>query len=331
MTPGFKKTLRDEVVQIINNLGSRISFDISQTFSDQKKSINKKLLPAVKAAMNPSIEVYDTEIVNVIKQLHKSRRDIWKITQDGKLDTHSRRQHMTSRRDQKMTRRKRGLQHMINTKDKVLNDCKPQEITWDEYMKDCEKIVVISELHSDEWSSEDENLANNEKNLEKRPERLDKSNSVIKIHEKKWKSTRIRRILSRADEIGESIGTGLIRMCHRLDNVIDNKSRPTEKMPDWWISSTWAPVSEDSEDSEDSNESYNEGGDNNDDNNNNNDNNNNDDNNNNNDNNNNDDNNDDDNNDEDDNNNNSANNNNNEFDDNNNNNNNNNNNPLVVL
>ncbi|GET50723.1 hypothetical protein GLOIN_2v202159 [Rhizophagus irregularis DAOM 181602=DAOM 197198] len=172
MTPGFKKTLRDEVVQIINNLGSRISFDISQTFSDQKKSINKKLLPAVKAAMNPSIEVYDTEIVNVIKQLHKSRRDIWKITQDGKLDTHSRRQHMTSRRDQ------------------VLNDCKPQEITWDEYMKDCEKIVVISELHSDEWSSEDENLANNEKNLEKRPERLDKSNSVIKIHEKKWKSTR---------------------------------------------------------------------------------------------------------------------------------------------
>jgi hypothetical protein len=50
--------------------------------------------------MNPSIEVYDTEIVNVIKQLHKSRRDIWKITQDGKLDTHSRRQHMTSRRDQ---------------------------------------------------------------------------------------------------------------------------------------------------------------------------------------------------------------------------------------
>ncbi|CAB5197448.1 unnamed protein product [Rhizophagus irregularis] len=129
MTPIFKKTLRDEVVQIINNLGSRISFNVSQTFSDQKKSINKKLLPAVKAAMNPSIEVYDTEIVNVIKQLHKSHRDIWKITQDGKLDTHSRRQHITSWRDQKMTRRKRGLQHMINTKDKVLNDCKPQEIT----------------------------------------------------------------------------------------------------------------------------------------------------------------------------------------------------------
>lgn len=50
--------------------------------------------------MNPSIEVYDTEIVNVIKQLHKSRRDIWKITEGGKLAEHSRRQHMTSRRDQ---------------------------------------------------------------------------------------------------------------------------------------------------------------------------------------------------------------------------------------
>ncbi|PKK68010.1 hypothetical protein RhiirC2_750896, partial [Rhizophagus irregularis] len=126
--------------------------------------------------MNPSIEVYDTEIVNVIKQLHKSYQDIWKITQDGKLDTHSRY--------------------------KVLNDCKPQEITWNEYMKDYE------------------NLANNEKNLEKRPECLDKSNSVIKIHEKNG-----------------------------------NLRELTEKMPDWWISSTWAPVSEDSEDN---NESHNE-------------------------------------------------------------------------
>ncbi|PKB94190.1 hypothetical protein RhiirA5_439347 [Rhizophagus irregularis] len=125
-------------------------------------------------------------------------------------------------------------------------------------MKDCEKVVVISELHSDEWSSEDEDPANKEKNPEKRPERLDKLNSVIKIHEKKILAM---RILRRVDEIGECIRTGLIRMRHHLDN---------------------APVSEDSEDSEDENESHNEGGDNNNDNNNNDDNNNNSDNNNNN-------------------------------------------------
>ena len=35
--------------------------------------MNKKLLPAVKSAMNPSMKkVYDTEILKIIKQLHKA-------------------------------------------------------------------------------------------------------------------------------------------------------------------------------------------------------------------------------------------------------------------
>ena len=50
--------------------------------------------------MNPSMKVYDTEIVNVIKQLHKSRRKIWKLQEDGRIEEHNKRQHMTSRRDQ---------------------------------------------------------------------------------------------------------------------------------------------------------------------------------------------------------------------------------------
>ncbi|PKY51438.1 hypothetical protein RhiirA4_424516, partial [Rhizophagus irregularis] len=96
-------------------------------------------------------------------------------------------------------------------------------------MKDCEKVVVISELHSDEWSSEDEDPANKEKNPEKRPESLDKLNSVIKIHKKNVNLQELaRRILRRVDEC---IRTGLIRMRHHLDNVIDNKSRLTEEMP----------------------------------------------------------------------------------------------------
>jgi hypothetical protein len=88
------------VVQIINNLNPSLLFDVSKTFGNQKKTINKKLLPAVKAAMNPSMKVYDTEIVNVIKQLHKSRREIWKLQEDGRIEEHNKRQHMTSRRDQ---------------------------------------------------------------------------------------------------------------------------------------------------------------------------------------------------------------------------------------
>jgi hypothetical protein len=89
------------VVQIYNNLNSSIHFDLAKTYGEQKKSINKNLLPAIRSAMNPSLNVYDTEIVGVIKQLHKSRREIWKLKQDeGKINEHNRRQHVASRRDQ---------------------------------------------------------------------------------------------------------------------------------------------------------------------------------------------------------------------------------------
>jgi hypothetical protein len=50
--------------------------------------------------MTPSMEAYDTEIVKIIKQLHKSRREIWRLQNDGRIDEHTKRQHMTSRRDQ---------------------------------------------------------------------------------------------------------------------------------------------------------------------------------------------------------------------------------------
>jgi hypothetical protein len=75
-------------------------FDVTKTFTNQRKVINKKLLPAVKSAMNPSLEAYDAEILTVIKQLHKSRREIWKLQDEGRIDEHNKRQHMTARRDQ---------------------------------------------------------------------------------------------------------------------------------------------------------------------------------------------------------------------------------------
>jgi hypothetical protein len=62
---------------------------LSKTFSDQKKTINKKLLLAIKATMNPSIQVYDAEILKIIKQLHKSRREIWKLQKEGKIEEHN--------------------------------------------------------------------------------------------------------------------------------------------------------------------------------------------------------------------------------------------------
>ena len=78
-----------------------MQFDLAKIFGDQKKLIYKKLLPALKSAMNPSLNAYDTEIVKVIKQLHKSRREIWKLKQkEGQIEKHNKKQYVASRRDQ---------------------------------------------------------------------------------------------------------------------------------------------------------------------------------------------------------------------------------------
>ena len=72
----------------------------------------------------------------------------------------------------------------------MLRECWPQNVEWNEFLKDCEKAVNISDLHSDEWSTEDETLAQEEKDAGKRPERIS-TNSIIKIHSKPWRSTRV--------------------------------------------------------------------------------------------------------------------------------------------
>ena len=40
--------------------------------------------------MNPTLKAYDTETINIIKQLHKSRREIWK-QQEGRINQHNKR------------------------------------------------------------------------------------------------------------------------------------------------------------------------------------------------------------------------------------------------
>ena len=58
-------------------------------------------------------------------------------------------------------------------------------------MRDCEKAVNTPELHSDECSSDDEDLARDERNNNKRGERVLNTNSVVKVLDKKWRSTRV--------------------------------------------------------------------------------------------------------------------------------------------
>ncbi|PKY60115.1 hypothetical protein RhiirA4_483439 [Rhizophagus irregularis] len=198
--------------------------------------------------------------MKVIKQLHKSRREIWRLRQeDGRIEQHNRKQHIASRRDQKLGRRRKGLLHMVSTKDKLLTDCHPSgDISWNEFIRDCETAINTPELHSDECSSNDEDIAQEERDHRLRPENILSTNSVIKIYNKKWRSTRIKEILYRADEIGISTGTGLTRIRHRSDAYIDNKSKPNDKMPRWWISSAWVLSSESDDDDDVNNDIIND-------------------------------------------------------------------------
>ena len=68
-----------------------------------------------------------------------------------------------------MTQCQRGLQHMISTKDNLLDSCHPADISWDRFLEDCERAINMSELHSDEWSTDDAFLADEERKNKQRP------------------------------------------------------------------------------------------------------------------------------------------------------------------
>jgi hypothetical protein len=80
---------------------------------------------------------------------------------------------------------------MVYTKDKLLNDCQPSDISFDEFLEDCERAINTPELHSNECSSDDEALAQEERVNRKRPEHILNTNSIIKVFNKPWRSTRV--------------------------------------------------------------------------------------------------------------------------------------------
>ena len=80
---------------------------------------------------------------------------------------------------------------MIYTKDKLLTDCLPSNMPFNEFLEDCEKAIKMPEIHSDECSSDDEALAQEERENKKRSEQILNTNSVIKVFKKQWRSTRV--------------------------------------------------------------------------------------------------------------------------------------------
>ena len=83
---------------------------------------------------------------------------------------------------------------MMATKDSLLDNCRPSDISWDEFMLNCEEAINTADLHSDEISSADKTLAKEERDSKKRPEHILNTNSVIKVYDKKWRSTRVCKV-----------------------------------------------------------------------------------------------------------------------------------------
>ena len=73
---------------------------------------------------------------------------------------------------------------MIATNDSLLEDCCPIDMSRKDFLLDCEESINLTDVHLDEIFSNDEVLAEEERNMKKQPENILKSNSVIKVYEK---------------------------------------------------------------------------------------------------------------------------------------------------
>ncbi|CAG8490192.1 15011_t:CDS:2 [Dentiscutata erythropus] len=236
MNSVFKQTFHDEIVKILDHLPTEHQFDITKNFTQQLNHVTYVTIPAVKALISPRLVFTDDELIATIRQLHKSRRGKWKSRE--KLEAHRARRRISSRTKRKICSRIRGLQHMVRIGDPILNECQPPTLSWEEYLHDLERAVNDPALQSCEESDNDEVLANQERG--ERPTIIRDSNSVIKVYDKPWRSTKIKRLLRRCDEVGGSV-YGLIRKRWYNDQLyVNNNSRPNEHVPHWWVSTNWS-------------------------------------------------------------------------------------------
>ncbi|CAG8592153.1 6553_t:CDS:2, partial [Cetraspora pellucida] len=227
MNSVFKQTFHDEIVKSLDHLPTEQQFDITKNFTQQLNHVTYVTVPAVKALISPRLVFTDNELIAILRQLHKSRRGKWKSRE--KLETHRARRRISSRTKRKIFSRIRGLQHMIRVGDSILNECQPPSLSWDEYLHDLERAVNDPALQSCEESDTDEALASQES--DERPMIIRNNNRVIKVYDKPWRSTRIKCLLRRCDEVGGSV-YGLIRKRWYNDQLyVNNNSRPNDHVP----------------------------------------------------------------------------------------------------
>ena len=76
------------------------AFDVTKQYSKQSRTIIKNIIPIIRKAMNPSLQASLKEIEKIIKQLHKSRREIWLKKSSGNIKEFNKRHHVAARREQ---------------------------------------------------------------------------------------------------------------------------------------------------------------------------------------------------------------------------------------
>ncbi len=54
---------------------------------------------------------------------------------------------------------------MIATNDSLLEDCRPIDMSRKDFLLDCEESINLTDVHSDKISSDDEVLADEERNM----------------------------------------------------------------------------------------------------------------------------------------------------------------------
>ncbi|CAB4431075.1 unnamed protein product [Rhizophagus irregularis] len=193
-------------------------------------------------AMKGRFQYKDTELKWVLQQLHRHRRENWRINLDPeKAKSEKKRKGINSRRGDKKERHQKGLIHMFNAKDNLLSKLKPSSLSWDEFNDDCELLMNEGEFHSNEVSETDDELAQEEVNMDIRPKNKKTTDKhVLHVYDKPWRSGRVRELLRLSDSVGEKISHVKVFRCHWYEDKkwCDN-SKPPEDAPEWTISRSY--------------------------------------------------------------------------------------------
>ncbi|CAB5197266.1 unnamed protein product [Rhizophagus irregularis] len=203
------KSFRNEVFQILSNLDSSLFLDYTKSWNEIQNHVIKETMPTIDKSLSSKVQYNSTELKNVLQQLHRHRRENWKISQNSeKAKEDKKRKGTNSRRSEVI----------------------------EKYEKDLEEIVDNGAYHSDEISETDEEMAMKEINELVRPKnKLDKH--VIHVYDKPWRSVEVKKLLRIADSVGESLQhTKVQRKRWYRDKIFKDNSEPPDNAPKWVIS-----------------------------------------------------------------------------------------------